>query len=85
MPYLDGYSVTKLIRLKEEKMNIHTPIIAMTAYALSGDKEKCIVAGMDDYISKPIDFQELFKLIDSWLVYKSNSDHLPRPRMKLGI
>jgi len=67
MPYLDGYSVTKKVRLQEENKGIHTPIIAMTAYALSGDKEKCIAAGMDDYISKPIDFNELFKLIDSWL------------------
>ena len=72
MPYLDGYAVTKLIRLKEENTSIHTPIIAMTAYALTGDKEKCIAAGMDDYISKPIDFKALFKLIGSWLEYKKD-------------
>lgn len=70
MPYLDGYSVTRLIRLEEEKKHCHTPIIAMTAYALTGDKEKCIAAGMDDYISKPIDFKELSKLIDKWLMKK---------------
>ncbi|WP_378954747.1 PAS domain S-box protein [Pelosinus sp. sgz500959] len=73
MPYLDGYSVTRLIRAKEKNMNIHTPIIAMTAYALSGDREKCIAAGMDDYISKPINFNELFKLIDKWLEYKGDT------------
>lgn len=69
MPYLDGYAVTRFIRLKEENSSIHTPIIAMTAYALTGDKEKCIAAGMDDYISKPIDFKALFKLIDGWLTF----------------
>ena len=74
MPYLDGYSATRLIRLKEENTGRPTPIIAMTAYALRGDKEKCIAAGMDGYISKPIDFNELFQLIDIWLEDKRMTD-----------
>ena len=67
MPYLDGYSAAAVMRLKEKDIKIHTPIIAMTAYALSGDREKCIDAGMDDYISKPVDIFELNSKIDKWL------------------
>jgi len=68
MPYLDGYSATSIIRLIEKDKNlIRTPIIAITAYALSGDKQKCLDSGMDDYISKPIDMINFFHVIDQWL------------------
>ncbi len=68
MPILDGFEATKKIRIFERQKNKHTPIIAMTAYALEGDKEKCIKMGMDDYISKPIDFNEICKVIDRFLI-----------------
>ena len=62
MPLLDGFSATKAIR-SNEKLN-SVPIIAMTAYALTGDREKCLNAGMDDYVSKPINFEEIkFKIM----------------------
>ena len=67
MPFLDGYATTRMIRLKEKHKKISTPIIAMTAYALKGDKEKCLEAGMVDYISKPIDINELRDVINKWL------------------
>lgn len=68
MPYMDGFSATRLIRQKEEMSNSHTPIIAMTAYALSGDREKCLAVGVDDYLSKPLDIHELSLVIDKWLI-----------------
>jgi PAS domain S-box-containing protein len=65
MPVMDGYEATRAIRSKEG-LSKHTPIIAMTAHAMEGDRERCLQAGMDDYISKPIDWQEMFKLIKKW-------------------
>jgi two-component system sensor histidine kinase/response regulator len=54
MPQMDGLQVTAAIRRGELKSGKHIPIIAMTAHAMAGDKERCLKAGMDDYISKPI-------------------------------
>lgn len=54
MPELDGYETTKIIRENEKTTGDHIPIIAMTAYAVKGDRQKCLGAGMDGYISKPI-------------------------------
>lgn len=64
MPEMDGIQTTKLIRKKEEATKTHVPIIALTAYALKGDKERFLSAGMDEYISKPINIKELFEVID---------------------
>ncbi len=69
MPEMDGFKATKAIRQKEGA-NRHTTIIAMTAHALKGDRERCLEVGMDDYISKPIDPQELFKIINKWVKAK---------------
>jgi CheY-like chemotaxis protein len=60
MPELDGFNATKLIRQHELSLNMkRTPIIGMTAYALLGDRQRCMAAGMDDYIAKPVAIDEL--------------------------
>jgi two-component system sensor histidine kinase/response regulator len=59
MPQMDGIAATKSIRTREMKTNSHLPIIAMTAHAMKGDRERCIEAGMDGYVSKPINIQDL--------------------------
>ncbi|HSW54402.1 MAG TPA: ATP-binding protein [Ignavibacteriaceae bacterium] len=71
MPEIDGYKATEQIRsLKNSKKNI--PIIALTAHALIGDREKCLNAGMTDYIAKPVLGQDLIKKVDSIFKIKSN-------------
>ncbi len=64
MPILNGLEATTQIRASEKDRSSRTPIIALTANALNGDREKCIEAGMDDYISKPISSNELFNKIE---------------------
>ena len=66
MPEMDGYEATRLIR-KNEKSGRHVPIVAMTAAALSGDRERCLAAGMDDYISKPVKLHVVAAVLERWL------------------
>lgn len=67
MPILNGYEATEIIRKLEEKTGEHTPIIALTANALSRDEERCYNAGMDDYISKPIIIENILEIISKYI------------------
>jgi CheY-like chemotaxis protein len=65
MPEMDGLEATAAIRIAEQATNAHIPIIALTAHAMKGDREACIAAGADGYLSKPVNAKDLFSLIDS--------------------
>jgi len=67
MPVMDGFAATQAIRRLEAGGRRHTPIAAMTANAMSGDRERCLASGMDDYLSKPIDPARLKSVLDAWL------------------
>ena len=67
MPQMDGFEATRRIREREQVHGGHIPIIAMTAQALKGDRERCIAAGMDDYVSKPVGMAALSQVLTRWL------------------
>ncbi len=78
MPEMDGFEATKRIR-QWEGLDHHIPIIAMTAHALKGDRELCIEAGMDDYVTKPLEPKLLFAALDQW----TQTEELPGKQASL--
>jgi CheY-like chemotaxis protein len=67
MPEMDGLAATQAIRERERQTGAHVPIIAMTAHALQGDRERCLESGMDSYLAKPIHAKELYQAISQVL------------------
>jgi CheY-like chemotaxis protein len=64
MPEMDGFEATAAIRAMERDTGRHVRIVAMTAHAMSGDRDRCLAAGMDDYLSKPIDKRSLYQVVE---------------------
>jgi CheY-like chemotaxis protein len=71
MPMLDGYMATRMIR---EELGSAVPIVAMTAHAMRGEREKCLESGMNEYLSKPIDAEDLFRVIERLVKVECTSD-----------
>jgi HPt (histidine-containing phosphotransfer) domain-containing protein len=63
MPHMDGFEATAAIRDNEKTLGTHLPIVAMTAHAMKGDRERCLAVGMDGYVSKPVQASDLFAAI----------------------
>lgn len=84
MPGLDGLDATRAIRTNEQLLGRHVPIIAMTAHAMSGDRQRCLDAGMDDYLSKPIRITELEEKIAS-VVDESSSESENEDSIELDV
>ena len=68
MPMMDGLEATRIIRDRESASGTHVPIVALTAHAMMGDRDRCLRAGMDDYLAKPIKFKELDRILREWLI-----------------
>lgn len=88
MPGMDGFEATGLIRRRELRTGKRVPIIAMTANAMKGDRERCLEAGMDDYLSKPVNLKKLGKVLQTWLCRDhqetTNPKNNPKPTPSSG-
>jgi CheY-like chemotaxis protein len=77
MPEMDGFEATAAIRARERATGGHLPLVALTAHAMRGDRERCLKAGFDGYVSKPIHFQDLFDTIDQLVSPPGDGKALP--------
>jgi len=80
MPRLDGMAAAR--RIRQGALGAHTPIVAMTANAFDEDRQRCVDAGMNDFITKPVDPQTLFSVLLQWLPKPTGSGHPTQQRMK---
>ena len=73
MPDIDGYTATAMIRQRELQSGQRVPIIALTASAMPSDRERCLAAGMDDYLSKPTKTQDLVTMLRKWTSFPAHA------------
>jgi two-component system, sensor histidine kinase and response regulator len=73
MPEMDGFEATSELRNREKQTGRHIPVIALTAHAMKGDRERCLEAGMDGYLAKPIRAQELYELLETYIALRATS------------
>jgi CheY-like chemotaxis protein len=78
MPEMDGYEATRAIRSLEDqdKVRARLPILALTAHAMEGDRERCLAVGMDDYLAKPVTKEDLQNALEKWLAPESSGQEL---------
>jgi PAS domain S-box-containing protein len=81
MPEMDGLEATTAIREKEKSSGLHQPVVALTAHAMKGDREKCMAGGMDGYLSKPIRPQELDQLLEIYVMRRLEARSVTEPAM----
>ncbi|MDF3013426.1 MAG: putative sensor/response hybrid, partial [Cellvibrio sp.] len=80
MPIMDGFEATASIREREAELGLpEMPIIALTANAISGDREHCLALGMSDYLSKPFSQTQLYEVLARWLPQRPAQEHIPEP------
>ena len=79
MPEINGFEATSVIRRNEQGTETHTPVIAMTANAMKGDRERCLAAGMDDYLPKPIDMLQLDEMVEVTAPSYARKPAAPKP------
>ncbi len=90
MPEMDGYEATAVIRDMERKngehgLLCHTPIVALTAHAMEGDREQCLRAGMDDYLAKPFNVAKLQSILDKWIAATPAEKDNPSAPEQAGV
>jgi CheY-like chemotaxis protein/HPt (histidine-containing phosphotransfer) domain-containing protein len=87
MPEMSGYEAVEAIREREMQSGAHIPIIAMTAHAMEGDRDKCLLAGMDHYVTKPIDQKRLFEAVESFFATRppGGAQNMNTPKAELSF